>query len=743
MRSPHDRSRPSPWAAALLAFALAPLACGRAGPDPAAARKAPGLDPGVPISTTPIEALDDVRLRPLREASARWRAARGPTRAVVDQVVLAADLPSFFEAVASWDDRNFFPVLLDDPAWTLPFLRAFRPARIVRIRSDGIADRGGLAGWRAAQEAVSRSWAPTRREAQEDVPPPGSAPRGLGPTPPGVVFSHPDSPSLAGAVALAAGRFQPLARLEPIATEATPDEPARRLGFADVADVGQAFAFAHRVESRIAADFRSYDDLGDEADFLTFAGDWPYRYRHEGGEGLMRGDRAIDDLVGRTLPDDPAEIDSARTRWAYAGRLLGDPAASASRAISSLFLQPETALFWNTYGGGAPWADYDVNGAATVWRVIRPGSEASDARSGVAADLSSWRESFRSDGRWQFLSLNSSGSPEEFSIAGGPGHPADVPLRAPGLVSMTHSFSAARPLDPDTIAGRFLERGVFAYFGSMNEPYLTAFRTPYLLSQLIAAETPLAAAFRQGPYEAFGHPWRLVYLGDPLYTISPTGAAFGPERTVPDDGFESLSHLQGVEARTLGDGPRPPATDSAAILDWCLEAVLLAQRRDAPPAPPDLLSVLTEIDRDLLDPGRRLVLDILLIDGYVAAGDEAGLLEVLLRLRPRDRSPRVWGAIETAAAGRLAALGRDDFGAVLDLWSRLVVAPWPVDSDYPSQLTRSVAASAQADGPARIDPFRRRLAEARDLLAERNLFPDRRRMLAETLDRMSNEAKVD
>ena len=40
---------------------------------------------------------------------------------------------SFLEVIATWDERSFFPILIDDPAYTLPFLRAFRPARVVRI----------------------------------------------------------------------------------------------------------------------------------------------------------------------------------------------------------------------------------------------------------------------------------------------------------------------------------------------------------------------------------------------------------------------------------------------------------------------------------------------------------------------------------------------------------------------------------------------------------------------------------
>ena len=62
---------------------------------------------------------------------------RGPRRVVVDQVCLVPDVPSFFEAIAAWDEGHFFPILIDEPAWTLPFLRAFRPARVVRYAAAG------------------------------------------------------------------------------------------------------------------------------------------------------------------------------------------------------------------------------------------------------------------------------------------------------------------------------------------------------------------------------------------------------------------------------------------------------------------------------------------------------------------------------------------------------------------------------------------------------------------------------
>ena len=59
---------------------------------------------------------------------------------VVDQVYLVPDVPTFLEVIAAWDERRLFPILIDDPAWTLPFLRAFRPV------AGGAECRAGGAG---------------------------------------------------------------------------------------------------------------------------------------------------------------------------------------------------------------------------------------------------------------------------------------------------------------------------------------------------------------------------------------------------------------------------------------------------------------------------------------------------------------------------------------------------------------------------------------------------------------------
>lgn len=98
-------------------------------------------DDSQPIPIGPTR-MDNARLRPLRLAADSWRRSAGPRRDVVDQVCLVPDVPAFFEAIALWDEKHFFPILIDEPAWTLPFLRAFHPAGGA-VRRKGQARRGG------------------------------------------------------------------------------------------------------------------------------------------------------------------------------------------------------------------------------------------------------------------------------------------------------------------------------------------------------------------------------------------------------------------------------------------------------------------------------------------------------------------------------------------------------------------------------------------------------------------------
>src|SRR5271157_3305246 len=143
-----------------------------------------------------------------------------------------------------------------------------------------------------------------------------------------------------------------------------------------------------------------------------------------------------------------------------------------------------------------------------------------------------------SDGSW---STRQGGHPASFRSRGGGGIPADLPRGRPTAVSIIHSFSAADPFDPSTLAGRWLENGAYVYYGSMNEPYLHAFRCPKLVAELVAVEMPLSAALRQGEHELFGRPWRLVYLGDPLYQFRQDSSGARQSRVAPRVGQTAIS----------------------------------------------------------------------------------------------------------------------------------------------------------------------------------------------------------
>jgi len=140
---------------------------------------------------------------------------------------------------------------------------------------------------------------------------------------------------------------------------------------------------------------------------------------------------------------------------------------------------------------------------------------------------------------------------------------------------MIHSFSAADPTNPETIGGRWLAQGAFVFFGSVNEPFLPAFRTPRLVAALLAAEVPLVAALRQGEFEAFGFPWRLVYLGDPLYRLEvATPMQRRPIPARPDSSRSDGSPSGGPRRSWLGTwwntGDRVPNGESDRVgpSDW-------------------------------------------------------------------------------------------------------------------------------------------------------------------------------
>jgi hypothetical protein len=250
-----------------------------------------------------------------------------------------------------------------------------------------------------------------------------------------------------------------------------------------------------------------------------------------------------------------------------------------------------------------------------------------------------------------------------------------------------HSHSASDPADPDSLAGRWLANGAFIYFGAMNEPYLPAFRTPALVAEEIAQQVPLSVAVRQSPIEPFGNPWRLLYVGDPLFFIKKDAVARDTPTAMP----AALAHWPVVEAEPV---PAPSATDPRK-LDWAYASLLSRSRAGAGryAQGAQILAMLETIHRERLEQEQIVLYDALLIalmdEPACAAESRARLLQI-----PRGaQTPLLRRRLESLRTTELArAIAGGNLENAADAWSALIESgPPPVIA---TMLTARVAAIA-------------------------------------------------
>jgi len=485
-------------------------------------------------------------------------------RKVLDIVVLAPNLASFANAIACWTEKAFFPVLLKEDLYAPRFIAAFKPAFVVL--APEAAATAELAP-ETIRETIFKSWSgadsspdsgpSARLQAGRSVEHLRERLKELGFAASGVVFSDGASGETAGGLALAAGRFQGFEFLPVPKIGQGNDERSAKAG--DELPRPAAFALARDV---LAGLKRWGLPDGAAWSYVTLAGAYPYRYAG-GQDGYKFGKSyALDDLLGRN---------ENLVRIAPAGRLLGDAARSAYQAACSLFLKPESALLFNTYGTNprSIWGAYRTDFAEAQWKDRLAITHLKDKDAAI--------ETFRARvfpwNKTQLIIINSSGGATDWSVGSGGGTTDDFPVGGPVAIHVTHSGSAANPYDPDTLAGRAIWGGAFFYFGSVAEPFLSAFQPPRYFAPRIAAGAPFAAAFRQRTGQYFGYPWRLMIVGDPQFCLRKE-----PAKRQPFD--PGKSPIAKAGAKVL-----PCAEYLAAVPSWLAgdTAKSAALWREAPP----------------------------------------------------------------------------------------------------------------------------------------------------------------
>lgn len=460
----------------------------------------------------------------------------------LSRVVVVPDGRSFIEAVGAWSLEARYPVLIDDGTWlsreaVARFVRAYAPAQVVRWSApEQVAAPGDGADLRARVEsAAARAWgAPTPEQL-------GARWKELGFAPPGVVVAWPADPAWTGALALAAGHGQPIVWLDVRGPDGVN-------GWFDQARLSEHLA---ALERALGALPWAWDALGDDIDAVTVCQDMPGKVYTGAWPATVRSAFASTDLIGRpraalgASERDPA----AAARWAWAGQVFGAEWQAAYAAMCSLFLSPARAWLFDGYDSSPPWNEWDAAAAAVHleraglramlddesrrgiedWRRRAAGLVIDDPRAERVEEVQPGLLEHRRGVDAGLIFVNTSGNQDFFDLKPGQGRPVDVPvLRVPAAVHFVHSWSATAPADRDTVGGRWIERGAFAYLGSTYEPYLQAFVPTPLAAHRLLAAMPFGAAVRLDR----AAPWKLTVIGDPLYVCMP--AKERVDRPLPD-----------------------------------------------------------------------------------------------------------------------------------------------------------------------------------------------------------------
>jgi hypothetical protein len=420
---------------------------------------------------------------------------------VLPHVVVVRDAQSYLDAIAAWTPVMRFPVLIDDGSAEAAeeigrFVRGFGPQSVTHWKSPASEQSSVTFSTVSEQQLVTtlaRSWDIGDDATQQKMI---DLWRSADAAPPGVVAMDVADPAWTAGLALAAGRGQPMIFVK--------SGGAINGSFS----VEEADGLARQIEDGVQALGLHWNALGDEIDAVALTIACPARIdRAVPAKPAEREFIATTDRIGR-LGSGTQQME----RWAWASQIFGSSRTANYQAMCGMFLSPRSAWLFDGYRNDGAFGSYDLTKAGDALRAARMSVEVIDWPDGGAAE---WRARAARPVQAQVLMVNTMGNSDFFELSPGRCLPADLPLLdQPAAVHFIHSWSALFPGNATQLLGRWFERGIFFYYGSVHEPFLSAFLTPEKVAARINVGAPWAAALR---YDN-GEPWKLACFGDPLFT---------------------------------------------------------------------------------------------------------------------------------------------------------------------------------------------------------------------------------
>lgn len=444
---------------------------------------------------------------------------------IVDRVVLVPDTATYVDELSRWTPQGRWPVLFEDDHLAPMFIRRFRPAQVIRREPATPLPKDSRRRQARLEAIVVRAWGgdPGEMSLRETF-------NAQDHQPPGIVIADPDDPAWTAAIALAAGRGQPLAWLT-----GAYGRPNSTLN-SKLTD-----RLLNRVLVLAARSGYPYAELGDAIDTITLCRAVAGKADVGRDQAGKREPLAISDLLGRR---------GDGSRYAFAGWIFGDEVRCAYVAMCSLFLPRERVWLYNTYSGAGEWGAYGMSGTAVALSEmgyqVRPFS-------GDRATLGAWGRMLGGGISTDVLIMNTKGNTGFFDLSAGRAYAVDVPvLNEPLALHLIHSWSMAAPDATATVGGQWLARGVYACVGAVHEPLLEAFVPPAALAKRFSSGVPFLVAARrwEGP---LSRPWKVNTFGDPLMLCGAPGAPRQRVQWQDANGLDLTEHIAALMRKSEVD----------------------------------------------------------------------------------------------------------------------------------------------------------------------------------------------